>query len=167
MVVHGTTTLSQRQTATSEVPDHRHIYLELDLTLDLHMSMVLTTHLTSCLISSRACSCSVRFRWCPWPWGTTCSQPGVRGWAGSWRSPPCSSSPDTWSTCSSPWRAPTRRWEGVGFTSVVILFYFNLILYCLYLFPVICICKAHWVAHVQEMRYINKVALPCLVNWLK
>ena len=43
----------------------------------------------------------------------------------------------------------------------LLLFCIILILYCLSCY---CICKAHWVAHVHEMRYINKVALPCLCN---
>ena len=51
-----------------------------------------------------------------------------------------------------------RLMSGLLFTCfTLLLFFIILILYCLSCY---CICKGHWVAHVHEMRYINKMALP-------
>ena len=47
------------------------------------------------------------------------------------------------------------------FHFTLIFYHFNYLLSFLLLYTV---CKAHWVAHVHEMHYIHKVALPCLLK---
>lgn len=65
----------------------------------------------TCVSCCRESSCSVQCRWSLLPWVTTCSQNGAKELAGAWPSPPWPSSPATWSTCSSPSKAHTKRWE--------------------------------------------------------
>lgn len=53
--------------------------------------------------------CLAQCRWFLLPWVITCFQPGARGLAGAWPSPPWPSSPAIWATCSSHSKAHTKR----------------------------------------------------------
>lgn len=102
---------------------------------------------------SRESSCSVQCRWFPSPWATMCSQPGAKGLAGAWPSPPWPSSPATWATCSSHSKAHTKRWDQCGF---------NLIAYSNdTIWPVFC-CICLILARIMDSSYKESRFIGCL-----
>lgn len=61
------------------------------------------------ILLSRESFCLAQCRWFLLPWVITCFQPGARGLAGAWPSPPWPSSLAIWATCSSHSKAHTKR----------------------------------------------------------